>query len=241
MRISLLPIFIWGAQMKRRTTYIIIGLLIIAIGVVYAGDVLGFWDMKFSLDGWWTLFIIVPAVVSMVSGGVNEFNIITAGIGIILLVGAQDLLPDGAAYKLIFPYVLIVAGIFIILRKSKKPSDKGNRGMFSGSQGEKYFAVFGGNTPQLDGVDFRGARAYAIFGGVELRLKNSNIKRDCSIEAYSVFGGTGIFLPGNVHVSLSSVPIFGSVENKFVSEIENSTAPTVYIRAVSIFGGTEIK
>lgn len=227
--------------MKKRVTYMIIGLLVIAIGVVYAGDILGFWNIDFSLEGWWTLFIIVPAVVSMISGGVNEFNVIVAGIGILLLVGAQDLLPDGGGYKLVFPYILIVAGFFILIKKNKKPSEKGNRGMFSGNNGEKYFAIFGGNIPQLDGIDFRGARTFAIFGGIELRLENSNIKRDCSIEAYSIFGGTDIILPVNVHVSVSSIPVFGTVENKFASEVEKTSAPTVYIRAVSVFGGTEIK
>lgn len=227
--------------MKKKLSYIIIGLIVIAIGVAYAGDILDFWDVKFSFAGWWSLFVIVPAVVSMVSGGINMFNVIIAGVGVLLLVGAQGILPNNNGYKLIFPYVIIVVGIFITLKKTRKPTEKGNNGLFSGSAGENYFAVFGGNTPQLDGKDFRGAKAYAIFGGVELHLQNANIKRDCAIDVYSIFGSTDIILPKNVHATINSTPVFGSIDNKFVSDVENMNAPTVYIRALSVFGGTDIK
>lgn len=227
--------------MKKKLSYIIIGLIVIAIGVAYAGDILEFWDVKFSFAGWWSLFVIVPAIVSMISGGINMFNVIIAGVGILLLIGAQGVLPNNAGYKLIFPYVIIIVGLFIALKKTRKPTQRGNNGLFSGSSGENFFAVFGGNTPQLDGVDFRGAKAFAIFGGVELHMQNSNIKRDCAIDVYSIFGGTDIILPKNVHVSITSIPVFGSVENTFVSDVENMNAPTVYIRALSIFGGTDIR
>lgn len=227
--------------MKKKTTYVIIGLLIIAIGVAYAGDILEFWDVNFSFAGWWTLFIIVPAVVSMISGGVNAINIIIAGIGLLLLFGAQNLLANDGAYKLIFPFVIIVFGFSILLKKTKKPTEKGNNGLFAGSSGENYFAVFGGNTPQLKDVDFRGANTYAVFGGIDLRLQDTNIKRDCMICAYSIFGGTDICLPKNVRAAVTSTPVFGAVDNKFVTECENMNVPTVYIRAISIFGGIDIR
>lgn len=227
--------------MKKKTTYIIIGLLVIAIGVVYAGDILGFWNLNFSFAGWWTVFIIVPPVVSMISGGVNAINVIIAGVGVLLLLGAQNAFENDAAYKLIFPYVIIVFGFSILLKKTKKPTEKGNNGIFAGSSGENYFAIFGGNTPQLRDTDFRGANTYAVFGGIDLRLQDAKIKRDCMICSYSIFGGTDIILPKNVRTVVTSTPIFGSVENKFVPESDSLNVPTVYIRAISVFGGTDIR
>jgi predicted membrane protein len=227
--------------MKKKISYIVIGLIIIAIGVTYAGDILSFWEVNFSFNGWWSLFIIVPAVVSMVSGGVNAVNIIIAGVGILLFLGARNALPNDAAYKLIFPFVIVVFGFSILFKKVRKPTEKGNNGLYAGSSGVNYFAVFGGNSPQFKGVDFRGANTFAIFGGIDLRLHESFIKRDCIINAYSIFGGTDIILPKNVHASVSSTPVFGSVDNKFFSDVEMQNAPTVYIRAVSVFGGIDIK
>lgn len=227
--------------MKKRISYIIIGLIIIGVGVLYAGDILGVWDVNFSFEGWWTVFIIAPAVISMVSGGINSINVIIAGIGILLFVGARDALPNDAAYKLIFPFVIVVFGFSILLKKTQKPTEKSNNGLYAGDSGENYFAVFGGNAPQFKGLDFRGANTFAIFGGIDLRLTESYIKRDCIINAYSIFGGTDIFLPKNVIAKVSSTPVFGGVDNKFVSGVEGQNAPTVYIRAVSVFGGVEIK
>ena len=47
-------------------------------------------------------------------------------------------------------------------------------------------------------------------------------------------------LPKNVKVIVDSMPIFGGVDNRFVSEAGDN-APTVLIRAISVFGGTDIK
>ena len=138
------------------------------------------------------------------------------------------------------PYVIVVFGLSIIFKRPIKFNKEGNNGVFAGSHGENFFAVFGGNTPQFTGVDFRGANAYAIFGGVDLKLQNAVIKRDCIINSYTVFGGTDIILPKNVKCVVHSMPILGSVDNRFLSEA-GENAPTVLIRAVSVFGGTDIK
>lgn len=227
--------------MKKRITYIVIGLIIIAIGVTYAGDILEFWEVNFSFEGWWSLFIIVPAVISMVSGGVNSINTIIAGVGVLLFLGARDAIPNDGAYKLIFPFVIVVFGFSILFKKVAKPTEKGNNGLYAGSSGENFFAIFGGNAPQFKGVDFRGANTFAVFGGIDLRLHEALIKRDCIINAYSIFGGTDIILPKNVRASVSSTPVFGSVDNKFISGAETQNVPTVYIRAISVFGGIDIK
>ncbi|PKM73892.1 MAG: hypothetical protein CVU91_02265 [Firmicutes bacterium HGW-Firmicutes-16] len=227
--------------MKKSTVSIILGVLVIALGVFFGGQALGFWEQyKVSFDGWWTMFIIVPCVISIINSGFNLFNTIGAGIGVLLLLAAQDVLHNDLGYKLMIPYVLVVFGLSIMFRRPIRFRKESNNGIFAGNQGENYFAVFGGNTPQFDGIDFRGANAYAIFGGIDLKLQNAIIRRDCVINSYSVFGGTDIILPKNVKVLVDSTPIFGGVDNRFVNNA-GENAPTVLIRAVSIFGGTDIK
>ncbi len=225
--------------MKRNTVTVIIGLLVIAGGIFYAGNVMGYWDTNFSFDGWWTLFIILPCVLSMCTSGINLLNCIGVGVGILLLLSAQGVFPNNLGYKLIAPLVIVLLGLSLIFKKPMKFNKEGNNGIFASSHGDKHFAVFGGNTPRLDGVIFRGASAYAVFGGIDLKLSKSIIKRDCAINAYSIFGNTDIILPDNVRVVVSSMPIIGSLQNTFKSEVQDN-APTVYIRAISVFGSTEI-
>ncbi|MGI5984236.1 MAG: LiaF transmembrane domain-containing protein [Oscillospiraceae bacterium] len=227
--------------MKKSTLSIILGLIIILFGIFFGGQAIGYWEeYEVSFDGWWTLFIIIPCVISVFNSGLNMFNSIGTGVGVLLLLSEQYILKDDIGYKLIVPYVLIVFGLSLIFRKSIRIKNESTNGIFAGSKGENYFAVFGGNTPQFNGVDFRGANAYAVFGGVELKLQNAIIRRDCVINAYSIFGGTDIVLPKNVRVIVNSTPIFGGVENSFISEAADN-APTVLIRALSVFGGTDIK
>jgi len=227
--------------MKKSTVSVILGLLVVAFGVFFGLQALGYLkEVKVTFDGWWTLFIIVPCVISIVNSGLNLFNTIAVGVGVLLLLSEQGVFQNDLGYKLMIPYVMVIFGLSIIFKRPIKLNKEGNNGIFAGNQGENYFAVFGGNTPNFNGVDFRGANAYAIFGGVELKLQNANIRRDCIINSYTVFGGTDIILPKNVKAIVNSTPIFGGVDNRFNSEA-GENAPTVLIRAVSVFGGTDIK
>jgi len=227
--------------MKKSTVSVILGLLVVAFGVFFGLQALGYLkEVKVTFDGWWTLFIIVPCVISIVNSGLNLFNTIAVGVGVLLLLSEQGVFQNDLGYKLMIPYVMVIFGLSIIFKRPIKLNKEGNNGIFAGNQGENYFAVFGGNTPNFNGVDFRGANAYAIFGGVELKLQNANIRRDCIINSYTVFGGTDIILPKNVKAIVNSTPIFGGVDNRFLSEA-GENAPTVLIRAISVFGGTDIK
>ncbi len=227
--------------MKKSVTSIILGILVIILGLFFGAQAMGYFEnYKVSLDGWWTLFLIIPCTISIINSGFNMFNSTLAGIGVLLLLAQQDVLKDGLGYKLIIPFVLIVFGLSIMLRRPIRLKKESNNGVFSGNSGENYFAVFGGNSPKFDGIDFRGANTFAIFGGIDLKLQNALIKRDCVINAYSVFGGTDIYLPKYVRLLVNSTPIFGGLENRFESQ-GGENVPTVYIRSLSIFGGTDIR
>lgn len=227
--------------MKKATVSVILGLIIVACGVFYGGQALGFWaGYRGSLDGWWTLFIIVPCILSIFTSGINIFNTIGTGVGVLILLSEQRIFENGLGYKLIIPFVLVVFGFTMLLKKPIRLNKEGNSGVFAGSKGDSFFAILGGNSPQFNGIDFRGANLYAIFGSVDLKLQNAIIRRDCVINTYSVFGGAEITLPKNVRVIINSTPIFGGVDNQFVSEAKDNP-PTVLIRIFSVFGGIEIK
>lgn len=101
--------------MKRDISTIIVGILFLAAGVLIGGNMLGYFDFDFNLAGWWTLFLIIPALLSMTQGGPNAGNTILLGIGTLLLLDQQRLLPRNYGLKLIFPLVLLVVGLQILL------------------------------------------------------------------------------------------------------------------------------
>lgn len=226
--------------MKKSTVSIVLGLIVVAFGIFYGGEALGYWDYHITFNGWWTVFIIVPCLLSVFSGGLNLFNCIGTGVGVLILLNEQGALKNGMGFKLIFPFILLAFGFSIIFKKPIKMNKEGNNGVYAGSDGENYFAIFGGNSPHFTDVDFRGANTYAIFGSVELKLQNAIIRRDCVIHTYTVFGGTEIILPKNVRVVVESTPILGGVNNTFVPDTIESNSPTVIIRALTIFGTSDI-
>ena len=46
---------------------IIWGIAIIALGIIFGGNALGFFDLNIFFDGWWTLFIIIPSLISLIT------------------------------------------------------------------------------------------------------------------------------------------------------------------------------
>ncbi len=139
------------------------------------------------------------------------------------------------------PIILVIVGIAIIFRNFLGSAAKA-RQVNAMHQGEmpEYAAVFGSQNVRLMNEYFYGASLTAVFGGVDLDLRNAIITKDVVINATAVFGGADIFLPSNVKLKTSSLPIFGGTSKKAVTS-EDPDAPTVYVNATCIFGGVDIK
>ncbi len=225
--------------MKNKICNLLIGLAFIAAAVLWAGNTFGIWSFTLFFPGWWTLFIIVPSLISIVKSGPRVFNLICFIIGGLLLL--TQLLPSVFTWslvsRLVFPIILLVIGVVILCRS-----------LFTGhaakvkATGPKqdYAAVFSAQNLHFPGEGFNGANLTAVFGGLDLDLRQAVIREDIVIHATAVFGGIDIFVPPNVKVKLQSVPIFGGASNKTRQPVVPD-GPTVYIDCVCIFGGLDVK
>ena len=72
-----------------------------------------------------------------------------------------------------------------------------------------------------------------------IMLYHAYLQEDIVVNCTTVFGGIDIFVPANVNVQVSSVPIFGAVSNHVKNR--NAGAPTIFINATCMFGGIDIK
>ncbi len=105
--------------MKNRISSIALGLLLIAAGVGYAGNTLGFWDFTLFFRGWWTLIIIIPCIVSIIQRGVNGANAAGMIVGAALLLGAWDVIDLSLLRRLLVPLILILIGVSILLSNTR--------------------------------------------------------------------------------------------------------------------------
>lgn len=230
--------------MKNRVSNVIWGLILILIGIGYAGGNLGFWDFHIFFKGWWTLFILVPCVINLIQHGPNGGNIAGLCVGIALLLTAQGFLEISLIRKLLVPAILILIGLSIMLSNTKRRivDQQGNQIPFekTGMGGSDVSGVFDGRKVQYDGLLFEGATASAVFGGVEMDLRMARIERDVRIDATAIFGGIEIYVPANVVVKVMSTPVLGGVSNKAMAPTE-VPCHTLYINATCVFGGVDIK
>lgn len=103
-------------------------------------------------------------------------------------------------------------------------------------------AVFSGRDIHVDNSYFYGADLSALFGGIDINLKNAMITKNVTIEVKAVFGGIDIIMPSNVRVVVDVTPIMGGVDNGTRTPLgADENTPTVYIKGTCIFGGVEVK
>ena len=227
------------------------GSVLIALGVILGINALGIADINIFFPGWWTLFIIVPSIIGLITEDDKLGSLFGLIIGVMLLSGCLDLIGFDIVWRLLIPVTLIMIGIKVIFKSAT--SDKAHKASHRREheqrakirEGEvidddpEYWATFSGQKISYSGKEFDGCRLEAVFGGLELDLRGAKIAKDAVIKASGVFGGVKIFVDDNVDVEVSSSSLFGGVTNNHKTSATNKK--TLYIDATCIFGGVEIK
>lgn len=212
------------------------GAVFIVLGIVIALAQLNI--LKFNFEGWWTLIIIIPALLSMSRDGINAGNSIWCVIGVMLLLSAQNIISWDIMWKLVIPAIFVIIGIGMIMSNHNidKMKDLNQKDM------TEYGAVFSGQEIKVTD-EFKGANIDAIFGEADLDLKDAVINQDIVIKASSIFGKVKLIIPDYVNIQISNVPIFGGVSNKHKKQTEvdpNQVTYKIYISSICMFGGIEI-
>ncbi len=249
--------------MKRDFSAIIIGVLFLAAGIAVGGSMLGYFDFTVNFAGWWTLFIIIPALIAIIQGNVNAGSLIMLAVGLILLLKAQGLMPYNFSWRLIFPLALLIIGFQVLFggtgtarltgfRHAKKQRDEAGTetkqdagGIFTSAShpedSHKTASVlFGGQEIFYGSETVSGASYSAIFGGLTINMRNVTITGDIIIQVSATFAGIEIILPENVQLVTNIVPILGGVECKY-APTNNTVSPKVIVNGTVALGGIEIK
>lgn len=222
---------------------IVLGAVVIAVGVIFALWQLDLVDINVFFDGWWTLFIIIPSLIGLITERKLD-NLIGIGIGAVLLLACQDVISFDIVGKLIVPAIIVIIGIKLIIGGASKNRageifDKREREGKDGEKIESAFALFSANELDFTARKFDVTELCAIFGSVKCDISGAEVAPDAAIKATAVFGGIDILVPKNVNLKISSTSLFGGVEKKIET---NPDAPTtLHINAVCIFGGVDIK
>lgn len=249
----------WEARWEQRSrhSHIWTGVFIALIGVValIKATVTDVPDWVFS---WQSFLIALGFFIGL------KHNFRGAAWFILILVGGafliQDIYPDVHTRRYIWPVILIIAGVFLILRprnrrwKDDTMQEKKNTGAGdsttildeeeSWSQDDfiDTTSIFGGSKKNILSKDFKGGDIVNIFGGTELNLLQSDIKGKAELEITTVFGGCKLIVPANWEVKSEIVTIFGGMEDKrSIQPGGESSDKLLLLKGTVIFGGIDIK
>ena len=219
----------------KKLTGIVIGALLVAVGVIYILGAFGIADINISLDGWWTLFIIIPCLNGVITSKDKTGNLIGLAVGVMLLLAAQNVIEYDLTWKLIVPVIIIAIGIKMI----KKSTSPDKRGVVKG--GKEHLTVLGSKTADYTDEEITVAKIGAVFGGANCNLTKAIIKDGSQVDVFCAFGGADIIVPENVNIKINTFCLFGGISDKRLIKETDKAAPVLNINGFCIFGGADIK
>jgi hypothetical protein len=104
-----------------------------------------------------------------------------------------------------------------------------------------WFALFGETTAKVGSDQLTTVDATAVFGAVNLDLREARIDEEATVDALALFGGVEVLIPKRWRLALSGTPIFGAVEDKTSpDEALPADAPVLNLTATAVFGGVAV-
>jgi len=99
--------------MEQPKNRLVAGIVLIAIGALVLADRMGWIGFDPFFNGWWTLFLIIPGIVSMSRQGIRVGNALLTAVGAILFLQEQGVNLTGYLLAI----VLVVVGVVMIVKK----------------------------------------------------------------------------------------------------------------------------
>ncbi len=217
------------------------GLLIIVIGALFLLGNLGRVDVGDLIADYWPLILIAIGLWHLMAHNFRQLGtgLILIVIGCIFLLIKWDIL-GVSFWKVFWPALIIAVGLWILL----KPRFRGFEGKVPEIKEDDLdaFVIFAGINRRLESKEFRGGKATALFGGIELDFTSAKLAgNQATVDLTAMFGGIDIRVPRNWKVVVDSHAILGGVDDKHRTESEEQIEATLFIKATAIFGGIDIK
>lgn len=217
------------------------GIALVVIGVIIGLNTMNVVNIDIFFDGWWTLFIIVPCFIGLFTDNDKTGNIIGLFVGVILLLGMQNIIDFNLIWKLLLPSIIVIIGLSLIFKNTfnSKINDEIKKLNGKNTKDNEYCATFSEQRIDIPNEEFKGATLNSVFGSITCDLREAKIKEDVVINTSAIFGGIDIIVADDVNIKIKSNSIFGGVDNKKKNNEDKKY--TIYVNANCLFGGVNIK
>lgn len=219
---------------------VILGLLLVLTGGVCLLNMAGVMSFSISLDGWWTLFIIVPAISGLAGGKDRLWHFCVLLVGVYLFLAAQGIIEYVIGWKLTVPLIIVLIGVKIIVKavssdEEKKPEEQQTVGK------SECLAVCSERWEQYAEQEVKNIKLGAIFGGIKCDLTDADFCEESEMNVFCLFGGAEIIVPDEVEVKCNGFCLFGGLNDKRQIKADVPKTARLTVNSFCLFGGADIK
>jgi len=221
----------------RLTPQALLGLLVIAFGLLLTGDNLG-WFLADDVLRFWPLGLVAVGLLkaAQASGGSGR---IAGGVlvAVGLLLSAEHTLGWRVDVEDWWPVALIALGVLILTRTIGGPGSAAGSASVDARVSE--FAFWSGKVRRNASPGFQRADLTAIMGGVELDLRGASASPGGAvIDVFVMWGGVEIWVPPDWAVTNEVLVLMGGAEDRSTGVQDARNRLTV--RGFCVMGGIEI-
>ncbi len=219
----------------------LIGLGFIILGVFLLLDQMGVVPFGMIIGDLWPSIIILIGVYLISHSHRSLFSgIVVTSVGVLLQADQLNMLPWGF-WNTFWPVLLILIGVLIFMKGKKGHGHGGFPKKQTGENDLNLNSIFGGSSEKVTASNFRGGTGTALFGGIELDLRDCVIAPEgARLDLTAMFGGFQLAVPRNWRVILNGTPFLGGVENKSRLDPDIENPQVIHIDYFVMFGGIEI-
>ena len=225
----------------------LLGILLLAAGVVLLLDNLQVWDFDLGDLIWhaWPLILIVLGLRHLLSRRLLSGAVLLI-VGIAFQLMVLDLV-SSATIRRWWPVLLIALGVWLVLRYARPEAPPEHaRSSHVANEGDTFrvFQMLGGTRRVITSQSFRGGEATAFMGGVEVDLRPARLDGGAArIDVTAFMGGVELHVPSDWEVTVTGAPLLGAVEDKrgpLQPREDDTPHPRLEVRATVLMGGLEI-
>ncbi len=220
--------------MKTSYTRIFAGVGVLLLGGLLLLDSLNIHGFDNLLATWWPLFVVGGGLLVFLNGAQSYlWALLLVAFGVVYQLKNLDVI-NFDPWQVFWPAMIIVIGLSIIFRST------GNRQKVATENSDDVSAILGGVDHTNKSDDYTGGKITAILGGVKVDLRKAVIKKEATLDLFTIMGGVELTVPENVIVKSKAAVIMGGIENK-AQTLEAKNAPVLYITGDIIMAGVEVK
>lgn len=231
-----------GRDRPRVTVQALVGLMVVAVGVLFtldnleiidAGEYLRYWPAGLAAIGLLKLYQAARSGRGWFGG------LFLVSIGVWMLI--ERIVSVRIEAHQVMPLFLVFLGGYMVWRGIGGRSPSRSRGLDGGEADFSALAIMGGVQRRSNAQTFRGADLTAVMGGCEIDLRQASIApgTEAVIDIFAFWGGIEIKVPDDWTVVSRVVPIMGGIEDK--THAPAAPDKRLIVRGLLVMGGCAVK